>query len=84
MVWPKNHAIKTPNKPEIKNRADKAAKGEASATIIRADVKAEDHISEKTNPRIRDLRSILISLKNHPQTPLKRANKKGRPKATLS
>jgi len=62
MVWPKNRAIKMPNKPEIKNRTDKAAKGEASATIIRAEVNAEDHISAKTNPSISDLRSILISL----------------------
>ena len=58
MVWSKNRAIKTPNKPEIKNRTDKAAKGEASATIIRADVKAEDHISAKAMPINKARRSI--------------------------
>ena len=49
-VCPSASATPTPIRPEIRYRADKAIKGDASATIIRADVKAEDHMTAKASP----------------------------------
>ena len=43
-------AIMTPIRPEIKNRIASENNGDASATMIRAEVKAEDHIRAKANP----------------------------------
>jgi hypothetical protein len=47
---PKNKAIKTPIKPEIKNLIDRAASGEEYKTIIRAEVNADDQMITKTKP----------------------------------
>jgi hypothetical protein len=40
----------TPISPDSRNRSDSAISGGASATIIRAEVKADDHISAKASP----------------------------------
>ena len=40
----------TPITPAIKKRIDKVVKGGAAATIIRAELNAEDHINEKITP----------------------------------
>jgi hypothetical protein len=48
-----------PIRPEIRNRIAKAVIGGASATIIRAEVKADDHISAKASPMKIDRKSIL-------------------------
>ena len=41
-----------PINPEIKNRNDSAASGDALVTIIRAEVKADDQIRAKVSPII--------------------------------
>ena len=48
----------TPIRPDSRNRAESASSGGASATIIRAEVKAEDHISAKASPIAIARRSI--------------------------
>ena len=48
--WPIDLAIPTTIRPEIINLKDKANIGGASATIIRADVKADDQISANAKP----------------------------------
>ncbi|MEP3578793.1 MAG: hypothetical protein ABJN01_11545 [Sulfitobacter sp.] len=40
----------TPINPDMKKRKDRDAKGEASATIMRADEKAEDQIRANKSP----------------------------------
>ena len=56
--WPSIRATPTPINPETKYRADRASSGEASATMIRAEVKADDHISAKASP----MRIALMSI----------------------
>ncbi len=51
----------TPIRPEMRNRTDKADSGGASATIIRAEVKAEDHIRAKASPMKIARMSMLVS-----------------------
>ena len=48
----------TPNNPAIKKRIDKVVRGGAAATIIRAELNAEDHINAKVTPN----RIALISM----------------------
>ena len=43
-------ANSTAKSPETRNRSAKALIGGASATIIRAEVKADDHIAAKASP----------------------------------
>ena len=40
----------TPISPDTKNRTARENSGEASTTMIRAEVKAEDHIRAKVSP----------------------------------
>jgi hypothetical protein len=47
-----------PISPEIRKRIARAVRGGASITIIRAEVKAVDHIAEKANPIAMARRSI--------------------------
>ena len=49
-VWPSASAIAMPRQPEIRKRIASAVTAGASATIIRALVKADDHISAKARP----------------------------------
>ncbi len=62
-LCPTARAIATPISPEIAKRAASAVIGGASATIIRAEVKAEDHIRAKASPmktaRISIFRGLL-------------------------
>jgi len=44
------HASPTPISPEIRKRSASDISGGASATIIRAEVKAEDHMKAKASP----------------------------------
>ncbi len=55
-------AIATPMMPEIKKRNASENRGDASATMIRADVKADDQIRAKVSPIAMARRSISISL----------------------
>ena len=59
-LWPINRANPTPIRPESKNRNASAVSGGASATIILADVKAEDHIITKAIPIKIERKSIIV------------------------
>jgi hypothetical protein len=50
MDWPKAFAIAIPITPDTKNLSARDANGGASATIIRADVKADDQIRANKSP----------------------------------
>src|SRR6056297_640816 len=49
-VCPSIQAMPTPMRPEIRKRMARAVTGGASATMMRADVKADDHMRAKTSP----------------------------------
>ena len=49
----------TPITPAIKKRIDKVVRGGAAATIIRAELNAEDHIKAKVIPNNIDLISMI-------------------------
>jgi hypothetical protein len=46
--------------PEIRNRIDTAPRGGALATIMRAELKADDHMRAKPSPITNERMSILI------------------------
>jgi len=71
-LCPIMRAMITPSIPEIRKRIASAVNGGAYCTMIRPDVKAEDHISAKPSP-------IRIARKSICQS----SNNKGRPLATL-
>ena len=55
---PSAFAIVMPISPETRKRSASEVSGGASATIIRAEVKADDHISANASPIRIDFRSI--------------------------
>ena len=50
MRWPSAHPIASAIAPEIRKRTDSARNGGASATTMRAEVKAELHAATKNSP----------------------------------
>src|SRR6056297_4070920 len=72
-LCPRARAISTPMRPETRNRRLSAVSGGAEATMIRAEVKALDHITAKASPMMIARMSIRCLLKP------KRAALAGRP-----
>ena len=62
--WPREKAISIPISPDIKNLKDNVPKGGAYATIILAELKAEDHINANIIPIIIARTSIIFPIVN--------------------
>ena len=81
MDCPSARAIPTPSSPEIRYRRDRAKSGYMSATMMRADVKAEDHIMAKTMPMRIALMSMVPALLRCAVRPFPRSGARAREQA---
>jgi hypothetical protein len=59
-------AIATPSNPEIRNRSASENRGEASATMIRAEVKADDQMKANASPMAM-ARKSMVTLSQTPR-----------------
>ena len=61
-VCPIHRAIRTAMVPAIRNRTDDTVSGGALVTIIRAEVKADDHMNANASPATIALKSMTLPL----------------------